>query len=418
LFAAYGDVKIFLSLGGDGTKRGGRGSREPATVMPEKITAYRVFIASPGGLDKERKAFRAAINAHNESDAVERGVIFLPVGWEETPGGIGRPQAIINQDVRRCDYFMLVLHDRWGSAPQAGESPYSSGSEEEFDIARECHDLGTMREIVVLFKNLDPAELRDPGPQLNKVLEFRKHLENETSFLFEVFDELSNFQQRLRRHLAGWVRNHEREEEGQPPVDLVTSATARRPTTVERAIPVPRESGSAAVRDAKALAQAGHVTQAEQALARVMVIDHERAPSDETLEAMVRYGDLQLQVHSYAAAEEVFKQLLEIAREHGTSDWGGDRPEQSGPALPGDGQASGGGGQLPRGAGHPRAVTGGRPPGRRRELERPRRVPGLPVPVPGGRAPPTAGARDPAGVHCLLTRQRPSRLRRRRRPSR
>ena len=147
--------------------------------MPEKITAYRVFIASPGGLDKERDAFRLAINAHNESDAIERGVIFLPIGWEITPGGIGRPQAIINEEVRRCDYFMLVLHDRWGSAPQTGRGPYSSGSEEEFDIALECHKRGTMRQIVILFKDLDPAQLRDPGPQLDNVLRFREHLEAE-----------------------------------------------------------------------------------------------------------------------------------------------------------------------------------------------------------------------------------------------
>lgn len=289
--------------------------------MPEKITAYRVFIASPGGLDKEREAFRSAINAHNESDAIERGVIFLPIGWEITPGGIGRPQAIINEEVRRCDYFMLVLHDRWGSAPQVGEGAYTSGSEEEFDIARECHKRGTMRQIVVLFKDLDSNQLRDPGPQLDNVLKFREQLEAERSFLFEVFDELSNFERRLQRHLAGWVRDHERKGRGQAPVGVAPSAIAGRPVASEPVIQVPRESGSAALQDANALALAGHVTQAERALAQVMAIDNEAAPNDEAFEAMVRYGGLQLQKGSHAKAEEVFTQLLEIARERGESDW-------------------------------------------------------------------------------------------------
>ena len=289
--------------------------------MPEEITAYRVFIASPGGLEAEREAFRSAINAHNESDAIERGVIFLPIGWEITPGGIGRPQAIINEEVRRCDYFMLVLHDRWGSAPQAGEGPYTSGSEEEFDIARACHKLGTMREIVVLFKDLDPAQLRDPGPQLSNVLKFREHLEAKRSFLFEVFDELSNFERRLQKHLAGWVRNHERAGRGQAPIEVAPPATAGRPVAGEPVIEVPRDSGSATVQDANALALAGHLTQAERALAQVMAIDQAAAPNDETLDAMVRYGGLQLQKGSHAKAEEVFRQLLEIARERGTRDW-------------------------------------------------------------------------------------------------
>jgi tetratricopeptide (TPR) repeat protein len=289
--------------------------------VPEKITAYRVFIASPGGLEEEREAFRRAVNAHNESDAIERRVIFLPIGWEITPGGIGRPQAIINEEVRRCDYFMLVLHDRWGSAPQAGKGPYSSGSEEEFDIARECCKLGSMRQIVILFKDLDPAQQRDPGPQLENVLRFREHLEAERSFLFEVFDELTNFEGRLRKHLAGWVRDHERQERGQAPLGVVPLAAADRRSVGEPAIRLPRDSGSAAVRDASALAVAGHVSQAERALAQVMAIDKESEPNDENFEAMLRYGDLQLQKESHAKAEEVFKQLLETARERGASDW-------------------------------------------------------------------------------------------------
>ena len=55
--------------------------------MPEDIKTYRVFIASPGGLENERNIFRKAINDYNEEDAWERGVGFRPIGWEETLAG-------------------------------------------------------------------------------------------------------------------------------------------------------------------------------------------------------------------------------------------------------------------------------------------------------------------------------------------
>ena len=71
--------------------------------MPQPILAYRVFIASPGGLQEERKAFRDVIQSYNETDAVPRGVMFFPVGWELTLAGVGRPQSIINEEVRTCD---------------------------------------------------------------------------------------------------------------------------------------------------------------------------------------------------------------------------------------------------------------------------------------------------------------------------
>src|SRR4028118_236692 len=107
--------------------------------MPSNLTAYRIFIASPGGLQKEREAFKNIINKYNETDATERNVQFIPVGWEATLGGIGRPQELINEDIRRCDYFILVLWDRWGSRPnKENEGSYTSGTDEEYHVALNC----------------------------------------------------------------------------------------------------------------------------------------------------------------------------------------------------------------------------------------------------------------------------------------
>jgi hypothetical protein len=107
--------------------------------MSIDLKGYRIFIATPGGLEDERKAFRSVVIKYNESDALRRGVMFMPMGWEVTLGGVGRPQALINKDLRECDYLVLVLWDRWGSL--TGRTPaeeYTSGTEEEYKEALSC----------------------------------------------------------------------------------------------------------------------------------------------------------------------------------------------------------------------------------------------------------------------------------------
>src|ERR1039457_4125380 len=100
--------------------------------MPSKLTCYGVFIASPSGLEEERKAFRDEIQDYNDADAIPRGVLFRPIGWEDTLGGVGRPQSFINKEVQAADYFVLLLWNRWGSPPDRTSSGFTSGTEEEY----------------------------------------------------------------------------------------------------------------------------------------------------------------------------------------------------------------------------------------------------------------------------------------------
>ena len=64
--------------------------------MSESTVTYRVFIASPGGLEEERHAFRSTVNEFNSSQGFQCRVIFRSVGWEDVLGGEGRPQDLIN----------------------------------------------------------------------------------------------------------------------------------------------------------------------------------------------------------------------------------------------------------------------------------------------------------------------------------
>ena len=177
--------------------------------MATKMNSYKVFIASPTGLEDEREAFVKEINDYNDIEALPRDVFFQPIGWENTLPGIGRPQSLINEQLKICEYFVLVLHDRWGSYPGYNEKGATSGTMEEYKIALDCYRdaHSPMKQVVCLFKSIPPNQLADPGPQLQKVLEFKKKLESEKLLLYGTFSSLTEFTQLLRKNLAKWLRD-------------------------------------------------------------------------------------------------------------------------------------------------------------------------------------------------------------------
>jgi uncharacterized protein DUF4062 len=87
-----------------------------------------VFIASPSDLTAEREvAFRIVEELNQTLKIVDWSIDLL--GWEDTRPGFGRPQALINRDVERCDLFIGMLWRRWGTPPSSGAT-FTSGFEE------------------------------------------------------------------------------------------------------------------------------------------------------------------------------------------------------------------------------------------------------------------------------------------------
>ena len=176
--------------------------------MPRTLTSYRLFLASPGGLEAERRAVREVVARFNADHAMPEGSHFEVVGWEETSLGVGRPQGRINEEsLRPCDLFLLLLHDRWGSPP-GGRSRATSGSEEEFRYAeRLLSDTDeAMRGLTLLFKTVPPERLADPGEQLGRVVEFRNRVEAERRHLYGTFVDVAELGDAVRRQLANWLR--------------------------------------------------------------------------------------------------------------------------------------------------------------------------------------------------------------------
>lgn len=174
------------------------------------ITCRQVFLASPGGLGPEREICRDVFREHNEFGALDHGSFFYVHAWEDVSGGVGRAQGRINPHMDGCDYALVMFHDRWGSRTSE-ENKYSSGTEEEFyraiDLLADANS--EMRDMLVLFKDIDVARMRDPGEDLKKVLTFRSMLEqpNSKGLMFETFDSEDSLRHKISRKMREWLKD-------------------------------------------------------------------------------------------------------------------------------------------------------------------------------------------------------------------
>jgi tetratricopeptide (TPR) repeat protein len=192
--------------------------------VPKTITQFRIFIASPSGLEEERRRFRQRLVKFTEQHAHHKDTLFHPVGWEDTVGGVGRPQELINQDLKECDYAVFVLHDHWGSPTGDG---FSSGVEEEWRLAEELYQANKIRNIALFFKQVDPGRLRDPGEQLTAVLAFKRTIETGKRYLFKQYDTPDRFDEMLDSQLAEWL--HRQTPTGMGLDDGITVTTTQAP---------------------------------------------------------------------------------------------------------------------------------------------------------------------------------------------
>jgi tetratricopeptide (TPR) repeat protein len=170
------------------------------------LRIIKVFIASPGDLTVERRAFKDTVDLLNAGFGRGADVQFVPLGWEDALSQVGRrSQSVINRDVDACDIFVLVMWRRWGQeAPDA--APCSSYTEEEFYRALTRFENDGALTIFVFFKHIDPGQIADPGEQLKKVLEFRKKLEQSRNVLYRSFDDEEKFKDEIDRHLVAFAK--------------------------------------------------------------------------------------------------------------------------------------------------------------------------------------------------------------------
>lgn len=174
--------------------------------MGDSVRKYRVFIASPGDVAKERQIAREVVLSLSHRLGTYGGFVLEPVGWEtHAENDAGRPQALINPLVHECNVFVGILWSRFGTASGVAES----GTAEEFSEAEKVRtQTGERPTFMVFFSDLPvPKErLRAQGgrEQLDCVLAFEERFERERVGLATRYAELHEFERGLREQLESW----------------------------------------------------------------------------------------------------------------------------------------------------------------------------------------------------------------------
>jgi hypothetical protein len=161
------------------------------------IRNLRLFLASPGGVETERKAVRRLVEELN-APFRRHGWQIEVLGWEDRGPASGRAQARINPDVDRCDIFLAIIWDRWGT-PTGG---HSSGFAEEWDRARRRWEAEGSPELWLCFKDIDNKQPGDEvAGQLAQVMQFRESVESDEVAFYKPFHSPAELELAIRREL-------------------------------------------------------------------------------------------------------------------------------------------------------------------------------------------------------------------------
>lgn len=152
---------------------------------------YRVFISTPGDLEREQQACRGAISEVNANEAMPLKILLVSVGLLED-SQISAFRSAVSENVRQCSYFIQVFQDDWGP---------NNLFRKMFSLATECRDDAAMpmREAIVFLKDA-------PHETDAAILAFRKELEDRQDVRVLRFDKPETLKAQLIEVCARWVR--------------------------------------------------------------------------------------------------------------------------------------------------------------------------------------------------------------------
>lgn len=166
--------------------------------MANVYRALRVAVASASDLKEERRRLDSIISQLNNTVAHSLGLNLELWRWEaDALPGLGEPQDLINPEVDKADFLIVLLWNRFGTPT----SRAGSGTAEEFERAfTRWKESG--RPEVMVYCCQSPSNLKsvDELEQKRKVLEFRARLE-QIAIVID-YTTVEEFEARVFRHLA------------------------------------------------------------------------------------------------------------------------------------------------------------------------------------------------------------------------
>lgn len=165
--------------------------------MPYSAEVYKVMIASPGDVATERQVIRDVVHEWNAVHSEDRAAVLMPVGWEShaSPQMGLRPQEVINRQVlKNCDLLIAAFWTRIGSP--TGE--FSSGTVEEIE-----EHLSVGKPAMIYFSNQPVKPDSVDAEQYQALRDFKDSCRDRG--LIESYDSISEFREKISRHLAQTV---------------------------------------------------------------------------------------------------------------------------------------------------------------------------------------------------------------------
>jgi hypothetical protein len=161
--------------------------------MPRNAIAFRILIASPSDVGKEREILADAIDRWNASHSVATGIVLEAIRWETHahPAAGEHPQAIINaQIVDDCDIVVGVFWSRIGTATPGAVS----GTVEEIERLRQRG-----KQVLLYFSSADLPQHHD-SVQFKSLQDYKQTLRDRA--LYWEFDSPEKLDQLFSGHLA------------------------------------------------------------------------------------------------------------------------------------------------------------------------------------------------------------------------
>lgn len=159
---------------------------------------YKVFIASPGDVSKERDMLSQVVAEINQIHSKPLDYSLELLKWEtHTAPGAGRPQQVINEQIGPYDIFIGIMWRRFGTPTGVADS----GTEEEFRIAYKAWQADPSVILMFYFcqKPFMPRKVEELD-QMRKILLFRHELEGKA--LFWNYSSPKDFEGKIRKHLC------------------------------------------------------------------------------------------------------------------------------------------------------------------------------------------------------------------------
>jgi hypothetical protein len=169
--------------------------------MPIDAKVYRIFIASPRDIVKERTIISEQIARWNALHAINMKMILQPVSWEidSAPSLEERGQAVINkQVVDTCDLLMGIFWTRLGTPT----SEAGSGTVEEIERAR-----SRGKRCMVYFRN--ESDSQNDQSEYKRLQEYKEELQR--NGLINNYENIEDFTHKVFNHITSAVNEIIRE---------------------------------------------------------------------------------------------------------------------------------------------------------------------------------------------------------------